>query len=84
LAWIAETTRQRRKIMHQPSSINLMRGIERLGRPPRCRTIAQRPGRLYRAQNRYAEAEPLYKRDHAITEKALGPDHAISAPRSTT
>jgi tetratricopeptide (TPR) repeat protein len=28
-----------------------------------------------RIQGRYAEAEPLYKRGLAITEKALGPDH---------
>ena len=35
----------------------------------------QQPGRLYRAQGRYAEAEPLYKRATAIPEKALGPDH---------
>ena len=28
-----------------------------------------------RAQGRYAEAEPLYKRSLAIREKALGPDH---------
>ena len=27
------------------------------------------------AQGRYAEAEPLYKRSLAISEKALGPDH---------
>jgi tetratricopeptide (TPR) repeat protein len=30
---------------------------------------------LYRAQGRYADAEPLYKRALAIDEKALGPDH---------
>ena len=30
---------------------------------------------LYRAQDRYAEAEPLQKRALAIREKALGPDH---------
>jgi tetratricopeptide (TPR) repeat protein len=30
---------------------------------------------LYRAQGQYAQAEPLYKRSLAITEKALGPDH---------
>jgi CHAT domain-containing protein len=30
---------------------------------------------LYRAQGRYTEAEPLYKRALAIDEKALGPDH---------
>ncbi len=30
---------------------------------------------LYRAQGRYAEAEPLYQRALAIAEKALGPEH---------
>ncbi len=30
---------------------------------------------LYRAQGRYADAEPLYKRALAIREKALGPEH---------
>ena len=30
---------------------------------------------LYTDQGRYAEAEPLYKRSLAISEKALGPDH---------
>ena len=30
---------------------------------------------LYRAQGRYADAEPLYKRSLAIREKTLGPDH---------
>ncbi len=30
---------------------------------------------LYRAQGRYAEAEPLFKRALAINEKALGPEH---------
>ncbi len=30
---------------------------------------------LYRAQGKYAEAEPLYKRALAIREKALGPEH---------
>ncbi len=30
---------------------------------------------LYRAQRKYAAAEPLYKRSLAIREKALGPDH---------
>ena len=30
---------------------------------------------LYRAQRRYAEAEPLQKRALAISEKALGPEH---------
>ncbi len=30
---------------------------------------------LYKAQGRYAEAEPLHKRALAIFEKALGPKH---------
>ena len=30
---------------------------------------------LYRAQVKYAEAEPLYRRSLAIGEKVLGPDH---------
>ena len=30
---------------------------------------------LYRAQGRYAEAEPLYQRALAIREKTLGPEH---------
>ncbi len=30
---------------------------------------------LYPAQGRYAEAEPLYQRALAISEKALGPEH---------
>src|SRR5262249_30460191 len=30
---------------------------------------------LYRDQGRYADAEPLYKRSLAISEKALGPTH---------
>ena len=30
---------------------------------------------LYKEEARYADAEPLYKRVLAITEKALGPDH---------
>ena len=30
---------------------------------------------LYRAQGRYEEAEPLYRRALAIAEKALGPEH---------
>jgi tetratricopeptide (TPR) repeat protein len=30
---------------------------------------------LYKAQGKYAEAEPLYNRALAIVEKALGPEH---------
>jgi len=32
-------------------------------------------GLLYRAQGKYAEAEPLYRRALAIAEKTLGPGH---------
>ena len=31
--------------------------------------------KMYHDRGRYAEAEPLYKRALAISEKALGPDH---------
>jgi tetratricopeptide (TPR) repeat protein len=31
--------------------------------------------KLYQKLGRYAEADPLYKRSLAITEKALGPNH---------
>ena len=34
---------------------------------------------LYRAQGRYAEAEPLYQRSLAIRKKALGPEHPYVA-----
>ncbi len=34
---------------------------------------------LYQAQGKYTEAEPLYKRALAITEKALGPEHPTMA-----
>ncbi len=30
---------------------------------------------VYKTQGRYADAEPLYKRALAITEKTLGPEH---------
>ena len=30
---------------------------------------------LYKAQGKYAEAAPLYRRSLAISEKALGPEH---------
>jgi tetratricopeptide (TPR) repeat protein len=33
---------------------------------------------LYRAQGKYAEAEPLYQRALKICEQALGPDHPHS------
>ena len=37
---------------------------------------------LYRAQGRYAEAEPLSNRALAISEKALGPEHPDVASTS--
>ena len=42
---------------------------------PRLATGLNNLGLLYKAQGKYGEAEPLYKRSLAITEKALGPDH---------
>ena len=42
---------------------------------PRLTTSLNDLGALYRAQGKYAEAEPLLKRSLAIREKALGPDH---------
>jgi hypothetical protein len=30
---------------------------------------------MYRAENRYGDAEPLFKRALVIAEKALGPEH---------
>jgi tetratricopeptide (TPR) repeat protein len=32
---------------------------------------------LYRAQGKYGEAEPLYRRRIAIMERSLGPEHVI-------
>ena len=43
----------------------------------------QRSMRLYQA-GKYAEATEIAKRVLAIREKALGPEHPTSAPRSTT
>ncbi len=42
---------------------------------PRLTTTFNNLAVLYKAQGRYAEAEPLYKRSLAIREKALGPEH---------
>ena len=42
---------------------------------PRLATSLNNLAELYRAQGRYAEAEPLHKRALAIREKALGPEH---------
>ena len=41
-------------------------------------------GLLLSSKALYAEAEPLYQRSLAIREETLGPDHPMSAPRSTT
>ena len=42
---------------------------------PRLATSLNNLAELYRAQGRYAEAEPLHQRALAIREKALGPEH---------
>ncbi len=42
---------------------------------PDVATTLRNLAALYKAQGKYAEAEPLYKRALAIWEKAMGPDH---------
>ena len=42
---------------------------------PHLATSLNNLANLYRAQGRYAEAEPLFRRSLAIWEKTLGPDH---------
>ena len=42
---------------------------------PRLAMSLNNLAELYRAQGRYGEAEPLYRRSLAIWEKALGPEH---------
>ena len=42
---------------------------------PRLATSLNNLAALYRAQGKYAQAEPLYRRSLAIREKALGPEH---------
>ncbi len=42
---------------------------------PRLATSLNNLALLYGARGRYAEAEPLYQRALAISEKALGPEH---------
>ena len=42
---------------------------------PRLATSLNNLAVLYRAQAKYAEAEPLYQRALAIQEKVLGPEH---------
>ena len=44
-------------------------------RDPRLATTLNNLAEIHRAQGKYAEAEPLYKRALAIDEKALGSDH---------
>jgi len=46
---------------------------------PRLATSLNNLAVLYRAQGRYAEAEPRYTRALAIFEKALGPEHPVVA-----
>ena len=53
-------------------------------RPPLGRHLAQQPGRALRAQGRYAEAEPLYKRAWRSARRRWAPTTPRSAPRSTT
>ena len=42
---------------------------------PRFAASLNNLAELYRAQGKYAQAEPLYQRALAIREKALGPEH---------
>src|SRR5712691_4310083 len=49
---------------------------ERFGpEDPRVATTLNNLAELYRAQRKYAQAEPLYRRALAINEKTLGPAH---------
>ncbi len=45
------------------------------GEDPRLATSLNNLAELYRAQGRYAQAGPRYRRALAIREKALGPEH---------
>ena len=42
---------------------------------PRLATTLNNLAEVYRTQGRFSEAEPLYRRDLAISEKTLGPNH---------
>ena len=42
---------------------------------PHVATSLNNLAELYRAQGKYAQAEPLYRQALAIVEKALGPEH---------
>jgi tetratricopeptide (TPR) repeat protein len=44
---------------------------------PNVATSLNNLAALYKAQGRYAEAEPLYRRALEIWEKALGPEHRV-------
>ena len=46
-----------------------------VGDDPRLATSLNNLAELYRAQGKYAQAEPLYQRALAIWQKALGPEH---------
>ena len=53
-----------------------LKEAEKFGKQdPRLATSLNNLALLYRAQGKYAQAEPLYKRSLAIREKALGPEH---------
>ncbi len=54
-----------------------LREAEKFGpEDARLATSLNELGLVYSAQDKYAEAEPLFRRALAIREKALGPDHA--------
>ena len=42
---------------------------------PHTSAVQTRLAEVYRAQTRYAEAEPFYDHSLAIDERALGPEH---------
>ncbi|MGQ3684570.1 MAG: tetratricopeptide repeat protein [Candidatus Loosdrechtia sp.] len=52
-------------------------GSRKKSRPghPDVATSLNNLASLYKAQDKYAQAEPLFKRALAIFEKSLGPDH---------
>ncbi len=53
-----------------------LKEAEKFGNPdPRLATSLNNLAELYRAQGRYAQAGPRYRRALAIREKALGPEH---------
>ena len=75
---ISRRSTGRRAAMPRPSlctSAPSPSARRRSARSTRMSPPSQQPRVLYRAQGRYAEAEPLYKRALAISEKGLGIDH---------